>query len=366
MMRRTPGRAAEWVKAQKMPGDGDGGCVGYDNLRDFVDHPGGIDAVYVATRPGTHLEICRDVIERITAGGASGSATIKALYVEKPVGRCGAETEEIVKLAGRNNIRLYTAYISRAYERTQCVRKLLQDGAVGDKVTDITYRLVGTGGARGMDSASLELPWRLQAKQSGGGLIVDVGCHVLDRIDYLCGPLVEVAGTAENRNSPFQDVEDYVEINATIGRMESNGNYWEGGTCSSEGAKVSCTWDFSGTQPGEVDELIIAGPAGSIRMVAMSPSLPISVCDSGGQVARTFSFEAQEHTAQNMIQAVTDDLRGLTGDMRMLSKGDNAARTSKVIDEALKGYYGNREIGFWDEEPSSNWPGRRRNNVKAS
>ena len=32
------------------------------------------------------------------------------------------------------------------------------------------------------------LPWRLIAKQSGGGLIMDKGCHVIDRIDYLFGP----------------------------------------------------------------------------------------------------------------------------------------------------------------------------------
>ena len=32
------------------------------------------------------------------------------------------------------------------------------------------------------------LPWRLIAKQSSGGLIMDKGCHVIDRIDYLFGP----------------------------------------------------------------------------------------------------------------------------------------------------------------------------------
>ena len=39
---------------------------------------------------------------------------------------------------------------------------------MGDKVTSVTYKLVGLGGARDMDG---DLPWRLDAEQSGGGLV---------------------------------------------------------------------------------------------------------------------------------------------------------------------------------------------------
>ena len=69
-----------------------------------------------------------------------------------------------------------------------------------------------------------------------------------------------------------------------------------------------------------------------------------------------------EHTAQPLIQAVTNDL--LAGGMRhnkatppdFLSYGDNAIRASKVIDAILKIYYGNRDIGYWNDKAS--WPGR--------
>lgn len=39
-----------------------------------------------------------------------------------------------------------------------------------------------------------------------------------------------------------------------------------------------------------------------------------------------------------------------------LSRGDNAFRTSKVLDTILSSYYGGREIGYWDR--SNTWPGR--------
>lgn len=190
VMRRTPGKAQEF--ASNVPG---GGCTGYEDIDEFLLHPG-LDAVYVSTRPGTHVEIC----EKVARAG-------KACYVEKPVGRCAEETEQIAKVFKDAKLPLYTAYISRAYERTQCIRKLLAEGAIGKDVTSVSYKLIGSGGARDMDG---DLPWRLDAKQSGGGLIMDVGCHVLDRIDYLCGPLVNVEGKAMNKNSTNVPVEDYV------------------------------------------------------------------------------------------------------------------------------------------------------------
>ena len=84
------------------------------------------------------------------------------------------------------NIEFYPAYVSRAHERTQVLRKLLSvDKVCGESVTSIKYTQRGNSLARGLDNDdSNSIPWRLVAKQSGGGLIMDMGCHVLDRMDY--------------------------------------------------------------------------------------------------------------------------------------------------------------------------------------
>ncbi|CAB9502109.1 5-anhydro-D-fructose reductase [Seminavis robusta] len=340
VMRRTPGKAAEWV-AQQSPQGSD--CQGYDNLDAFLQHPS-LQAVYISTRPGTHLELCRKVAE---AG--------KAVYVEKPVGRCAAEAMEMAALCQQAGVPFYTAYISRAYERTLAIRKLLADpnnNIVGDTVTQIQYTLVGNGGARGMEQDGQSLPWRLIAKEAGGGLIMDVGCHVIDRIDYLCGPLHDVQGQAENRASrDLQKVEDYVHFDAKIGPSD-----WA--ATSSEGASVSCTWDFTGATAEERDELVLTGPKGSLRMAGMSANGPIEVLDTSGTVIRTIDdFVMPQHTAQGLIQAVTNDMRGL--DVHppcLVSRADNAIRTQKVIDTVLASYYGGREVGYWDRSPES-WPG---------
>jgi predicted dehydrogenase len=332
VMRRTPGKAKEF--ATQVPG---GNCVGYEDIESFLKHPG-LQAVYVSTRPGTHLEICQKVCE---AG--------KICYVEKPVGRCSAETEKIHKLYEANGIKLYTAYISRAYERTQKVRELLSSGVIGDTVQKVTYNLAGTGGARDMTSS--DLPWRLNATESGGGLIMDVGCHVLDRIDYLCGPLINLKGNAENKNSPNIPVEDHVHLTADI----SSDARWAA-LPPAKDATVECTWDFNPKDKDPVDELQIVGPKGAIRMAGMSPNGPVKVYDEKGALQQEFQFDMPEHTAQNLIQAITNDLRGIEPSDHVLSFGDDAIRTQRVIDTVLNSYYGGREIGFWTRPTA--WPRR--------
>ena len=360
VMRRTPGKAKEFAKT--VPG---GNCVGYDNLDNFLRHPD-LDAVYVSTRPGTHYEICQAVAN---AG--------LACYVEKPVGRCSEETKQIVQLFENKQLPLYTAYISRSYTRTQKLRSLLfEEQVIGDTIESISYELIGTGGARGMESAAggSNLPWRLQVQQSGGGLIMDVGCHIIDRIEYIANssPLINIKGTAKNRNSlQYQEVEDYVSFEATIGPPLVKSS----STVKCEGAKVTCTWDFA-PKDGEqnsMDELIIRGPKGILRMVGMSPNGAIQLLDPQDEsLIKEYIFDMPQHTGQQMIQAVTNDLLVKLGRSPsnsgksnsssnddanvVLSYGDNAIRTQQVIDACLSSYYGGREIGYWDRPPEM-WPG---------
>eukprot|EP00565_Helicotheca_tamesis_P002187 CAMPEP_0185734820 /NCGR_PEP_ID=MMETSP1171-20130828/23547_1 /TAXON_ID=374046 /ORGANISM="Helicotheca tamensis, Strain CCMP826" /LENGTH=398 /DNA_ID=CAMNT_0028404923 /DNA_START=334 /DNA_END=1530 /DNA_ORIENTATION=- len=357
VMRRTPHAAQKWIETN-VPTSLQTGITPYDNLDEFLQDEH-LDAVYVATPPATHLDVCQQVAK---AG--------KVCYVEKPCGRCGWETEEIIKAFDskqqqQQQEQLFTAYISRAYKRTDVMKTLLRQGTIGDKVTSITYNLKGMGGARGVED---DTAWRLDARKSGGGLIMDVGCHVIDRIDYLFGPLVDIKSVAKRRQQPslttsrkaqlaVTEVEDYVSMTAKIKSCD-----WT--VIDSVGASVNCVWDFCSDDDddGPLDELVISGPKGSIQMAAMSPSLPISVLDDSGNVVKTFTFEQPEHTAQNLIQLVTDEIRGAKKhddgtDIRAPSRGENALRTSKVLDAVLSGYYGGREDKFWNRPET--WPGRQ-------
>ncbi len=194
---RTPGKAAFWAATHGGPN-----CRGYNHLEDFLADDR-IDAYYIATPPGKHVYMAMKVATVAVDNGA-------AVYIEKPVGRSYEETATISASLQARGIPLYTAYTSRASPRTMAVKEALESGRIGQLV-NITYRLSGLdasldtgsvqeGGVEGQPpSTSQTLPWRLQADVSGGGLFVDVGCHLLDRLDFIAGPLLNVRGQALNR-----------------------------------------------------------------------------------------------------------------------------------------------------------------------
>jgi len=190
------------------------------------------------------------------------------------------------------------------------------------------------------------------------------------------------AGRASNKASPHQKVEDHVELHAEIAASS-----WA--AVLSEGARVACCWDFSSSE--SVDELIISGPGGALKMAGMSPSLPIFVLGPTGEVIEEIWFEAPEHVAQPLIQQITHHLvarhyrtkrcrqqvmarkrfegrtarngagssagneKGGRGGGMAPSGADNALRTAAVLDKVLDSYYGGRSDEFWARPDS--WPG---------
>mmetsp|Transcript_10993 Transcript_10993/g.19443 ORF Transcript_10993/g.19443 Transcript_10993/m.19443 type:complete len:449 (-) Transcript_10993:265-1611(-) len=389
VMRRSPGAASEWIKnnSPNLPKDVARSIRAFDSVEHMMmmqeeeTEMMELDAIYVASPPGAHLENVRQIV----AGGLSSSSqssrrTVRAIYVEKPCGRCAWETRAMVEEVHARNIEFYPAYVSRAHERTQVLRKLLGvDKVCGESVTSIKYTQRGSSLARGLDSDnSNSIPWRLVAKQSGGGLIMDMGCHVLDRIDYLFGPLENVKSTVLRKgvsSASYPLVEDHVAMTATIGECN-----WS--AISSVGATVECVWDFSPNENGsdtssnvknsdqkeDVDELIISGPKGSLRMAAMGAGLPIEVLDVNGRLVQTLAFDPPAHAAQPLIQSIVNELLGhdregveddesktTTNLAQSPARADNAIRTSEVLDAILGSYYGGRHDEFWTR--SGTWPG---------
>lgn len=86
-----------------------------------------------------------------------------------------------------------------------------------------------------------EVPWRVNPVESGGGLIMDVGCHALDIIDYLIGPLEQVTGSAARRGSfpAGSVVEDVVKVSAR----------------TPAGCLVNCSWNFA--TPKQEDRSVV-------------------------------------------------------------------------------------------------------------
>ena len=350
--------AQQWIddniKENKFPESVAKSIRGYDSIETMLSDVE-LDALYVATPPGSHLEVIRKIVS------TPSRSTLKGIYVEKPCGRCGWETRAIIDELSRKNISFYPAYVSLAHERTQKIMELLRSQVIGERIIKVKYTQRGISFARGLTESTggerdVSIPWRLRANQSGGGLIMDMGCHILSRIDYLIGPIVGVKSKVLRKGdgSNYPLVEDCVSMNATVGQCE-----WS--PVSSEGADIECLWDFSPSDKhdisNDVDEFVIEGTKGSLCMGGMGAGLPVKVLNTNGEVVQTLEFDPPKHAAQPLIQSAVNKLIGETprGSYSFPATPDNAMRTSEVLDSILNSYYGGRHDDFWFREDT--WPG---------
>jgi predicted dehydrogenase len=300
VMRRTAHLAEDYARRHGVP-------RWYARADDLLADPE-VTAVYVAAPPGAHLELA-------LAAAAAG----KPAYVEKPMARSHAESRRMLEAFAAAGLPLFVAYYRRALPRFACVAELIAEGRIGRPST-LAYRYARPRPAE----EGGQIPWRLDPVHSGGGLLLDLGSHALDLFDWLLGPLGDVAGTAARRSPHPGRVEDAVAMSfRTV-----------------SGVVGAAVWDFAGVGPHE-DRVEIAGAEGTLRFSVFGDD-PIVLVTAGGE--ERFAVPNPRHIQEPMIQRVVDALRG---EGTCPSTGETAARTSRVMDEVLAGYYGGREDGFW-------------------
>jgi len=187
VMRRNGKLAEDYARRHGVP-------RWYDDAAKLVNDPE-VDAVYVASPPGAHLEGVR----LATAAG-------KPVYVEKPMARNARECDEMIALCGAAKVKLFVAFYRRAMPRFLKARELMEN-AIGT-LTAVNYRF-STSTPANADPA--RGAWRVAAANAGGGLLLDLGSHLLDYLDFCFGPLEEVEGKAA-RLATAADVEDAVAM----------------------------------------------------------------------------------------------------------------------------------------------------------
>ena len=280
---------------------------------EVIRHPE-VNAVYIATPPGSHLEYALKVCE---AG--------KPAYVEKPMARNATECAAMVQAFDRAGLPLFVAYYRRALPRFLKAKELIEGGRIG-VVSGVTYRFMGSS-HRSLDPANL--PWRWVAEEAGGGQFLDLGCHTLDILDFMLGPLLDVKGDAANVASPCA-VEDSVAMQF---RLHSGG-------------LGTATWNFASDR--HLDLIEIAGTDGEISLSTFGNEPVRLVC---GKEEKTFDLPNPKHIQGPFIQTIVDQLNG---GAPCPSTGVTAMRTQAVMDKVLDRYYGGRQDQFWLREET--WP----------
>ena len=153
-----------------------GAARGYPRWHDLVADPG-IDAVYIATPVHLHAE------QTIAAARAG-----KHVLCEKPMAMDVAECDAMIAACRSAGVALGIAYYRRFYPAVARVRALVESGEIGAPV------LAQMSAFEPFDPQPGEpRSWLLQRAEAGGGPMADFGCHRIDVLLHLLGPIRRVA-----------------------------------------------------------------------------------------------------------------------------------------------------------------------------
>jgi predicted dehydrogenase len=264
---------------------------------DELIHDQEVDAVYIATPPAFHKEYA---LATAKAG--------KVVYVEKPMACTYSDCLAMIEACQLAGVPLFTAYYRRAQPKFQKIKELIDSKEIGAvRFVQVTHCVQ----PKPNDFAKQQQPWRVDKSIAGGGYFFDMGCHTLDFLDFLFGPITHVQGFASNQAGLYE-TEDIMT----------------GSFVFTSGVHGVGTWCFSAFQNYEKN--IIIGTKGSISFSTFGPE-PIEMTTMGG--IEYFSEPQPSHVAQPLIEAITRELIGLGISP---STGVSGARTSWVMEQLTR------------------------------
>ena len=159
----------------------------FSNYKDLLEKSD-VEAVIVATPTSTHKDIAIDCLQ---AG--------KDVLVEKPLARTYLEAKQIAEAAKKYKKKLMVGMNLRYRPDTMLLRSFINSNEIGDPF------YIKCGWIRKQSSSE---KWFTKKEQSGGGVIIDLGIHLLDMALWLLGypDVTSVATTNFHHNT--KSVED--------------------------------------------------------------------------------------------------------------------------------------------------------------
>jgi predicted dehydrogenase len=296
VMRRTASLAEDYARRHNVP-------KFYSNADDLINDSE-IDAVYVATPPGSHAEYAIKVLR-------SG----KPVYIEKPMARNFNECLEINNAAEKYGLPVYVAYYRRTLPGFLKIKQIVESGQIGKPrfVQFLIFNPLSENEKAG------RLPWRVMPEISGAGHFFDLASHQLDYLDFLFGPVQKVSSVAINQ-AKLYEAEDFVSASFVF----------------KNDIAATGTWCFCTSPEAGRDTFEIVGEKGILKTSTFTFD-PIVVINENGR--QEFINERPENIQFYLIEQI---VKALSGKGEVVSTGISAARTSRVMDDVVKEYYKNR------------------------
>ena len=184
-----------------------------DDIDGLVDD-GDLDGVVIATPSAAHA---RQAIAALEHG--------LAVFCQKPLARTAAEVAQVLDAAQHADRLLGVDFSYRAMAGVPELRERVRAGELGTiYAVDLVFH-----NAYGPDK-----PWFYDIAQSGGGCVMDLGTHLVDMAQWICGSaghdalVADLYAQGERLRTPIDRVEDYA---AAQWRMDNGAS-----------VRMACSW----------------------------------------------------------------------------------------------------------------------------
>jgi predicted dehydrogenase len=234
-----------------------------------------VDAVYLATPVRLHAE-------QAVAAAEAG----KHVLCEKPMALDVASSERMVAAARQHGVRLGVAYYRHHYPIVDRLRTLIASGELGQPVLAQADVFEPFDRAPGQPRA-----WLLSKAESGGGPMADFGCHRIEVLLDLLGPLAEARGFSSNVRFREREVEDTCVAHLRFQR----------------GASAVLAVSHAAREPR--DSLSVRGTEGSAHVPVLNQGLLRVVTAAGTR-------EEQHPPPANLHQPLVEDFVAAVGEGR--------------------------------------------------
>jgi predicted dehydrogenase len=141
-----------------------------------------VDAVYIATPVHLHAE-------QTSAAAEAG----KHVLCEKPMAMNVLECDQMIDACRRHNVKLGVAYYRHFYPVVDRIKAIIKAGEIGTPVLAQINAFEQFNPAPDNPRA-----WLLQKDLAGGGPMFDFGCHRVEVLTNIFGPITEVKAITAN------------------------------------------------------------------------------------------------------------------------------------------------------------------------
>ncbi len=151
-----------------------------DNEDDLIQNKE-IDVIDICTPNVYHYETAK---KAILAG--------KSVYCEKPLAITYEQAKELTELAEKNGVFCGMVFNNRFLSPIICAKELVTQGKLG-KILSFNVKYYHSSALDVNKNAG----WKQDFDVCGGGVLFDLGSHVVDLVYYLCGKFKSVIGKSQ-------------------------------------------------------------------------------------------------------------------------------------------------------------------------